>query len=471
MSKKQLLALLSVIVGTFLWFLTPPVGVDPRAWHLFAVFVFTISGLITKFVPMGTLLFISMAILTLSNTLSFAEMFSGFSNETVWLIVFAFFIARGFIKTGLGMRVSYQLMAVLGKSTLGMAYGIAFTDLLLAPAIPSATARGGGIVYPVVTALAKTFDSLPHTSPYRIGAYLMQVTFQAGAVASAMFLTAMAGNPMIQHFANQIGINITWGGWALAAIVPGLVSLLVIPLLLYKFYPPEIKQTPQAKKFAKEQLKTMGPISKNERVMIFAFLMLITLWVLAPFIKVGATVTALLGLAFLLVMGVLTWDDVLNEKAAWDTMVWFAPLVAMAGALNKLGFMDWFSHLIVQDVSGFHWISGFAIIAGIYFYSHYLFASNVAHITAMYPPFLLVSVGIGTPPVLAALVLGFFSSLFGTLTTYGSGPAPIYFGSGYVKVGEWWKIGFFISIVNILIWVFIGGLWWYWLGLLDVIPK
>ncbi|MBM3202002.1 MAG: DASS family sodium-coupled anion symporter [Chlamydiae bacterium] len=471
MSNKQILALLCAVAGGVLWSLNPPSGVDIRAWHLFAVFVFTILGLITKFIPMGTLVFVSMAILTLTNTLTFSETFAGFANETVWLIVFAFFIARGFIKTGLGKRVSYQLMAILGKNTLGMAYGMTFTDLILAPAIPSATARSGGIIYPVVTALAKSFNSTPQSNPYSIGAYLIQVSFQASAVTSAMFLTSMAGNPMVQEFAKGVGISITWGSWALAAIVPGMISLLLIPLLLYKLYPPEIKHTPEAKSFAKEHLKTLGPISKQEKVMIIAFVALITLWVLAPFIKVGATVTALLGLVFLLLTNVLSWDDILNEKGAWDTMVWFAALVAMAAALNKLGFMSWFSEVIVDNVSGFNWISGFTIISLVYFYTHYLFASNVAHITAMYPPFLLVSVGIGTPPALAALVLGFFSSLFGALTPYGSGPAPIFYGSGYVKSSEWWKLGLYTSILNIVIWILIGGLWWYSIGLLDVATK
>lgn len=471
MSKNKLFAFFCTGIGALLWLLPAPAGVDLKAWHLLSVFIFTILGLITKFVATGSLVFISLSILLMTNTLSFGQAFAGFSNETVWLIVFAFFIARGFIKTGLGLRISYVLMSMLGKSTLGMAYGMAFTDLILAPAIPSSTARGGGIIYPVVSALSRTFDSYPNSSPYKLGAYLIQVTFQCGTVTSAMFLTSMAGNPMVQSFAESVGISITWTSWAMAGIVPGLVSLFAIPYVLYKFYPPEIKHTPQAKAFAKERLKNLGPVSSHECIMIFAFIALITLWTLAPVIKIGATVTALFGLTFLIVSGVLTWEDVLNEKGAWDTLVWFAVLVAMASALNQLGLMQWFSGEVVQNVSGLHWILGFSVIALLYFYSHYFFASNVAHITAMYPPFLLVSTAIGTPPVLAALVLGFFSSLFGALTTYGSGPAPIYFGSGYVKSSEWWKIGFFVSILNIIIWVVVGSLWWSLIGLLDVFPK
>lgn len=463
--RKLISFIVCFIVGGLIWFAPVPSGLDPKAWHLFAVFVFTILGLISKFMPVGAIVLFSVSILTLSKTLTFREAFSGFGNETVWLIVLAFFIARGFIKTGLGLRIAYNLMGVLGKSTLGMAYGMAFTDFLLAPAIPSVTARAGGVVYPVVTSLSRAFESYPDKSPSRMGAYLVQTVFQCGAVTSAMFLTAMAGNPMVQNFAENVGVKITWASWALAALVPGMVSLFLIPLILYKLYPPQVKSTPEARNFAKEKLKELGRISQNEWIMIFAFLILISLWALAPIIAMSATVTALFGLTLLLITQVLSWEDVLKEKGAWDTLIWFATLVSMATALNQFGLMRWFSDNVVHQIGGFHWLAGFAILGLLYFYSHYFFASNVAHITVMYPPFLLLAVGIGTPPALAALVLGFASSLFGPLTTYGCGPAPIYFGSGYVKIGDWWKLGFIVSLVNIAVWVIIGSVWWNLLGL------
>jgi DASS family divalent anion:Na+ symporter len=71
----------------------------------------------------------------------------------------------------------------------------------------------------------------------------------------------------------------------------------------------------------------------------------------------------------------------------------------------------------------------------------------------------------GAPPVLAALVLAFFSNLFAGMTHYGTGPAPVLFGTGYVELGTWWRMGLLVSVVNIVIWVGLGGLWWKVLGL------
>lgn len=402
----------------------------------------------------------------LTSTLTITEALSGFGNTTIWLIVIAFFVARGFIKTGLGSRIGYMFMRSLGKRTLGLSYGLIATDLILAPAIPSNTARGGGVIYPILRSVAEAYGSNPDDGTARkLGAFLTKTSFQTLIISSAMFLTAMAANPLSAKFAAEQGVEISWGLWALAASVPGLVSLIVIPLLLYKLYPPEIKETPQAVQLAKDKLKEMGKTTTYEWIMLGTFVSLLILWIFGDFIGVHSTTAALVGLSVLLVTTVLTWQDVLNERGAWDTLVWFAALVMMASFLDSLGLIPWFSETMGELVGDFSWVPAFLILSLVYFYSHYLFASNTAHISAMYAAFLAVAIAAGTPPMLAALVLAFFGNLMSSMTHYGTGPAPVFFGSGYVEMGTWWKLGLLISVVNIVIWLGIGGIWWKVLGL------
>lgn len=454
---------LPVAIGLVLWFLPEPQGVSPQGWHLLALFVATMLAVILRPLPMGVVSFLSLTIATLTQTLSFADAFSGFTNEVVWLVVFAFFVARGFILTGLGTRLAYKVMSVLGKNSLGLGYGLIATDLILAPTIPSVTARVGGIVYPIVRALADIFTGKSHDP--KMGGFLALAAFQGSTITSAMFLTAMAGNPLIVEIAKGQGIEITWASWALAALVPGLCSIVAIPWLMYRLAPPTIRQTPHAKEMALEKLRHMGPMQMNEWIMCGIFCLLLILWIFGPFFQLKAVVAAMIGLAILLLSGILKWKDVLEESAAWDTYIWFATFVTLATLLNKFGLTTWFSQFVVAHVSGFPWVFGFLLIALIYFYTHYFFASNVAHIGAMYGPLLIVAVALGTPPELAALTLAFFSNLFGGLTHYGSGPAPILFGTGYLSVTEWWKMGFYASVANIVIWMLVGGLWWKVLGL------
>lgn len=458
--------LITIAVGLIIWFIPPPEGVALEAWHLLAIFVATIVGIIVKPLPMGAVAIIGIAMTALTNTLPIGDALSGFGNSTIWLIVLAFFISRGFIKTGLGTRIAYLFVALLGKKTLGLGYGLIASDLVLAPAIPSNTARAGGVVFPVLRSLAKAYKSEPDDGTARkIGAFLTKSAFQGTVVTSAMFLTAMAANPLAAKLAGEMGIEITWGSWALAALVPGLVSLIVVPLLIYKLYPPEIKETPGATKFAREKLAEMGKMGSNEWVMLGVFVLLLILWIFGKQLNIHSTAAALIGLGVLLLGGVLNWTDVRREEGAWDTLIWFSALVMMATFLNSLGLIPWFSKWMGEVVGGSGWLAAFLILSLAYFYSHYLFASNTAHVSAMYAAFLAVAVAVGTPPLLAALVLAFFSNLFSSMTHYGTGPAPVLYGAGYVDTGTWWKLGGLISVVNIIIWLGIGGLWWKVLGL------
>ncbi|TKC13842.1 anion permease [Robertmurraya kyonggiensis] len=458
--------LITFAVGVIIWFIGAPAGLDPKAWHLFAIFVATIVGLIIKPMPMGGVAILSITAVVLTGTLELQDALSGFQNTTIWLIVIAFFISRGFIKTGLGNRVAYMFVKKFGKKTLGLSYSLLISDLILAPAMPSNTARGGGIIFPIIRSLSETFGSRVEDGTERkIGSFLTKVAFQGNMITSAMFLTAMAANPLAATLAGDAGVKITWTGWAIAALVPGIVSLIVVPYFIYKVYPPEIKETPAAAEIATKKLQEMGTLSKSEWSMIAVFLLILGLWIFGESIGINATTTALIGLSVLLLASVLTWNDIKKEEGAWDTLVWFAALVMMASFLNTLGMIPWFSDMMSGAVSGLSWIWALGALALIYFYSHYFFASSTAHVSAMYAAFLAVAMAAGAPPMLTALILGFFGNLFGCITHYGSGPAPVFFGSGYVSQNKWWSIGFAISLIHIIIWAVIGGIWWKILGL------
>ncbi|PVE71760.1 anion permease [Priestia megaterium] len=459
--------LICLAIGLVLWFITPPSGLDVKAWHLFAIFVATIVGLIIKPLPLGSVAILSLTIIVLTNTLTLEQSLSGFQNTTIWLIVIAFFISRGFIKTGLGTRVAYIFVRLFGKKTLGLSYSLIVSDLLLSPAMPSNTARAGGIILPIIRSLSETYGSRTGDgTERRVGAFLTKVSFQGDMITSAMFVTAMAANPLAVKMTEQItGKTISWVGWATAAIVPGIISLIVIPLVIYKLYPPELKETPEASEIAAKKLNEMGPLKKEEWYMIGVFLLLLVLWIFGANLNINATTTAFIGLCALLLTQVLSWSDIKKEQGAWDTLVWFAVLVMMATFLNDLGMIPWFSDLMKGTVSHMSWMTALIVLAIAYFYSHYFFASNTAHVSAMYAAFLSVIVAAGAPPLLSALILAFFSNLFGCLTHYGSGPAPVFFGSGYVTQQKWWSLGFLISIIHIIIWIGIGGLWWKLLGL------
>lgn len=454
------------IVGGAIYLLPAPEAVEPQGWLLLAIFVATIVAIIAKPLPMGAIAFIGLTIATVLEVFTLGEALSGFSNGVIWLIVIAFLISRAVIKTGLGTRIAYLFVRALGKKTLGLAYGLAFTDLVIAPATPSNTARAGGIVFPVARSLAAAYDSEPDNGAEKIGSFLMASAFQVNAVTSAMFLTAMAANPLIVELAAIEGIEITWGQWALAASVPGLLALITIPFVMFKLAKPTITETPAATEIAKEKLAELGPLSQKEKITLGVFIFLIAMWIFGPnLLDIGATLTAMLGLSLLLITTVLTWDDVKGEQAAWDTLVWFAVLVTMASFLNTYGVIGWFGTSVEGVIGGMGWPMALAILVLAYLYIHYFFASNTAHVTALFPIFLVAALATGAPPMLAAFLLAFSSNIMGGLTQYSTGPAPVFFGSGYNSLGRWWQFGFVGSVVNVALFGVVGALW---MGLIGI---
>ncbi len=465
-TSRALRGAIVILIGLIIWYSPMPAGVKPAAWHLLAIFAATIVGLILTPVPMGAVVIIGVMMTTLTGVLKIGEALAGFANSTVWLIASAFLFARGFIKTGLGRRIAYIFIRAFGRKTLGLAYAVVGSELVLSPGIPSNTARAGGILFPIVRGLASTFGSEPGDTSRKIGAFLMQVEYQATVITTAMFMTSAAANAFIAELAfKTANTYISWGTWALAAIVPGLLSLIVVTYLLYRIYPPEIKETPQAAEMARQELEKMGPMKVQEKVLLAVFFLVLVLWITGQWTKIDATTVALLGVATILVTGVLKWDDVLAEKGSWDALIWFGGLVMMAGGLNTLGLMKWFANTVGASVAGYPWIPALAILLLVFFYVHYGFASLTAHITAMYAPFLLVAVSTGAPPYLASLTLAFFCLLCASLTHYGTGASPIYFNAGYMSQKTWWVLGLIVSFVNIAIWVGVGGVWWKVLGL------
>ena len=457
-----------VIVGVILWLLTPmkPAAVPVAGWHMFALFVGTIIACITRPLPIGGVSILAFALTVLTGTLPMDKAILGFGNSSIWMIAMAFFIARGFIKTGLGRRIALNFVRLFGKKTLGLAYSLIGVDLIMAPATPSNTARAGGVLYPIIKSLAQSFGSDPKDGTERkIGSFLVFAEYHGDMITAAMFMTAMAANPLVQTLAKSSGVNISWGGWFLAALVPGIISLIVVPWLIYKMYPPEIKETPNAKQWAEKELDQMGKMTLPEKLMAVIFIIALVLWMTGSLTKIDASLAAFLTLGLLLVVGVLSWTDVLHETGAWNTLTWFSVLVMMAGSLTALGFIPWLSSSIGSMLHGMSWFLVLAILIVFFFYSHYLFASSTAHVTAMYSALLAVAISAHVPPMLAALLLGFFGNLNASTTHYASGPAPVLFGSGYVPQNKWWSLNLVLGVFYLVVWIGIGSLWMKVIGM------
>ncbi len=448
-----------------IWVL-PHAGFDPRSWGVLCLFAATVCGLITRPIAAGALMIATIAIGALLRLFTIQDGLSGYGNVTVWLILAAFLFARGLVVTRLGERIAYGIVKRVGGSPLGLGYSIVLADLVMAPMTASNTARAGGILFPIALNVARVFGSEPGPTAGRIGSFLMLALYHGDLVVSAMFLTACAPNPLVAEIVQKgSSVRLTWTTWAVAASVPGLAALAVIPYLVHRLAPPIALDTAAARNLAADRLQAMGPLSPGERGMLIVFTVVLALWIAGDWLAISPTTSALAGVALLLLVRVLDWRDIVEERSGWDVFIWFGGLMMLAAQLEKAGFPKAFAQALAGGVHGWPWWWALVAMIVVYVYAHYAFASLVAHVTAMFPAFFATALALGAPPLVAAVAFGVASNVNAALTHYGTGPAPIVFGAGYVSQGSWWRIGFILSIAHLAIWLPIGFFWWKALGL------
>ncbi|MCM8596086.1 DASS family sodium-coupled anion symporter [Accumulibacter sp.] len=458
----RLLGIVVFFLG--LWFLPVPEGLTREAWHLFAVFAAAIAAVVVNALPLLTAALLAAAIVVLTYTLTPAKAFAAFANPTVLLVVVAFLVAQAVVKCGLGRRISLQVVSIFGGSTLGLAYSIFITDTLIAPGFPSNTARGG-VLFPVILGLAQGGGSMPEEeSTRRLGGYLMFCGMASLAITSALWLTATSGNPVAVSIAAEYGLKITFGSWLLVSSIPALLTIALLPLLLYRLFPPGVTDTPEAPEAARRQLHTMGPMSRHEWITAATFVSMIVAWILAAPFNINPTAIAIAGFAVALVTGVLTLNDIHEQGGTLVTFIWLAVLFGLSAQLNELGFMSYVGERLASAFSEVSWPVAYVSLLGIYILFHYLFVSQGAHILALLGVFLDVGVKTGVPTQLMAFALMFASSYFSTITPQGGSQNIIFVAAGYLTQGELYRLGLLTTLFAALIFLVVGTPWILWIG-------
>ncbi len=455
-----------VFACAFLVLMFPrPQGVEPAGWRLLAIFVGTVTGMLLQPLPIGAMALLGVTLAILTRCVGVPQALAAYGTPVMWIIAAAFLLARAVVETGLGRRVALLFVRWFGSSSLRLGYALAGADVLVAPVIPSDTARVGGVIFPVTRSLAESYDSFPGPSARRLGAYLMQCAYHVGCTSSALFLTSMAANLVAAEFAlKYANVKITWLNWIAASCVPAAVSIGLLPWLIYRLDPPELRHTPEAQLLAGDHLHEMGPPSRREKWLLVILAGMIAGWAAQPWHGFHAVVVAFAGLCAIVTARVMRWDELLAEHRAWDALIWLGGLMMMADGLNSLGVIKAFTGVLSAHLAGWTGIAALVLLIIAYTYIHYTFASMTAQITALYPAFLMLAVGAGAPPLVSALALAFFSCLNASLTHYGTAPGPIFFGAGYVSQTTWWRVGFFVTAANLFIWLAVGLPWWHVLG-------
>jgi len=459
---KRLARAISLAIALIICFIPPPGGLTAQAWHLFAIFASTILSFVIGAFPILTASVFAVAAAVLTGTLSADEAYDSFANPTIILIIVAFLVAHAVVKCGLGQRLGYRAISWFGKSTLGLSYTIFGVDALISPAFPSNTARSG-VLYPLVFSMAEAAGATPEREDRRrLGKFLMFSGMASLTLSSALWLTAMAGNPLGAEIAKKSGVNIGFGSWLVASVVPTILAMVLVPFLLYKIIKPELTAMPNAPADARKTLAELGPLTRDQKVVGITFLGMVVLWGLASTLHVDPTAVAFLGLGIMLATSVLTPSDIAGQGDVLATFIWFASLFTLSSQLNKLGFMAFVGDRLAMRLGGLPIPLAAVVLIVAYVLLHYLFVSQTAHLLALFGVFLGVGVTLGVSPPLLAFQLLFATNYFAAIAPQASSANLLFAGSGYLSQGDLYKLGAIHTAFCMVLYLVVGT-GWLWL--------
>ncbi|KAJ2085869.1 hypothetical protein IW138_006069 [Coemansia sp. RSA 986] len=494
-------ALPAIVLAFTIAHLPEPVGLTPTSMRLLGVFAGVIMGLLTADYNMSVVLAVALLTLTMTrsfmcttadgrhiecdrcNTMykgesgnwheykcdpiggSFDVAVSGFANKVSWLVFTAFHIGKAVEKTGFGRRISLVLVRSMGRSTVGIGYAICLAELVLAPFIPSNTARGGGIIYPIVESVIASLgveSRMGEEDP--VGGFFSFVAAAANLLSSSLFVTGMAGNPIVASKATSIfGIEFGFSEWFLGACVPGLLLIFLVPPVMYIIMRPKVDFGLLSVDI-RQQYRALGPVSTDEMKLCATLLGCLILWIGTPYFGVDSAVVAYMAIIVLVLINILTWDDIVKNHKAWDTFFWLASFIVLAEQLTALGITEWIGNSLSRSLQHASPMTSTLSLSLVYFLSMYLFSSISSHVVAFVGPFFAAGHVLGCPPRLLTILIALFSSMSGILTPFSTGSVAIYAAQGYISQPRWFLYGLTMSAMMLCTAFSVGLMWWKILG-------
>ncbi|KAJ2487115.1 hypothetical protein EV174_000726 [Coemansia sp. RSA 2320] len=493
-------ALPAIIVALAIAHLPVPDGLTATSMRLLGVFAGVIMGLLTADYDMSVVLAVALLALTITSSFmcttadgrhiecdkcrsvyrgksghwheyqcdpiggSFDVAISGFSNKVAWLVFSAFHIGKAVEKAGVGRRVSLALLSYMGQSVVGIGYAVCLAELALGPFIPSNTARGGGIIFPIVESVISSLGVDADAGENPTAGFLAMVASTANLLSSSLYITGMAGNPIVASKAASIfGIEFGFTDWLLGASLPVLLLIAILPPALHVVLRPRVDFAQLSREIRRQHLE-MGPVSPDELKLCGTLLVCLVLWVGSPLFGIDATVVAYAAIVALTLFNVLTWDDVVKNHKAWDTFFWLASFIVLAEQLSALGVTDWIGNSLSKSLHGVSPMASTISLALVYFFSMYMFSSISSHVVAFAGPFFAAGHLLGCPPRLLTIIIAMFSSLAGVLTPFSTGSVAMYASRNYISQPRWFMLGLLTAIAIIGLTFSVGLLWWKILG-------
>ncbi|MEW4922239.1 DASS family sodium-coupled anion symporter [Algibacter sp. 2305UL17-15] len=461
-SKKKIGLFLGPLLFIIIKCYVHPDGLESSANSVLACAAWIAVWWITEALPIAVTALLPIILFPLSGGPSLSETASSYGHKYIFLYLGGFILAIAIEKWKLHKRIALTIIKVVGTNVIYIILGFMISTAFLSMWISNtATAV---MILPVGMAIVTHLKDNPNTVENEnliFGKALMLAIAYSASIGGMATLIGTPPNLVLAGVVEEsYGVEITFSQWFSFGFPISLLLLgicwLYLTRVAFKF---KQKTFPGGKDEIERQLKALGPISFEEKIIFAVFLLTAFAWITRSFLlkqfipAIDDTIIAIISafLVFLLPSKekgkrLLDWEDTI--KLPWGILLLFGGGMALALGFESSGLAVWIGGQFTS-LSTFPLILLLLIlIASVNFLTE--ITSNLATTAMLLPVLVSLASVIGGHPYLL-LVGATVAASCAFMLPVATPPNAVVFGSGYLKIEDMVKKGFWMNIISIIL--------------------
>lgn len=468
-TKQKVGLILGPALFFVIYFFFQAEGLSPEARGVMAGTAWIATWWVTEAIPIPVTSLLPIILFPLVTDIGVGDVTPNYGDGIVFLFLGGFIIALALERWNLHKRIALNIIYFVGTSTklimLGFMLATGFLSMWISN---TATAM---MMVPIGTAIIYQLASLVNEENVKDAEEQRNMFAKSLMIAIAFSasiggLGTIIGTPPNTILAGQLreifDIDLAFAQWMMFGVPLAALLILIAWVYLIKFaFPLTMKEIPGGREVIFNERKALGRMTGDEKLVSIVFGLTATAWILRVYVlqeyvnpNIDDTMIAITGAVLLFLIpstqyqGVklMNWETAKNVP--WGILILFGGGLAIAGAFGDSGLDVW----VGEQLSVLVGVQLIFIVLAVTFLVTFLteITSNTASATMLMPIMASLAFAIDVHP-LAMMVPAAVAASCAFMLPVATPPNAVVFGSGYLKMIDMIKAGFWMNLISILI--------------------
>ena len=443
-----------------LWF--HPEGLSKEANAILASTIWIAVWWITEAVPIAITSLLPVVLFPLTGGMELAKTTASFGHRYIFLYIGGFILAIAIERWNLHKRIALNIIQLIGTNVknviLGFMVATAFLSMWISNTATSV------MMLPIGMSIISQLIDNPKTvenENQNFGKALMLAIAYSASIGGMATLIGTPPNLVLATIVQETyGIEITFSKWFMF----GLPISLILLAICWK-YLTEIAFTFKQKKFPggrneiNKQLKSLGKLSYEEKMVLLIFVGTAFAWITRSFLlqklipNLDDTIIAVIAGILLFILPasksknrkLINWEEAV--KLPWGILLLFGGGLALAQGFKTSGLAEWIGGQLTLLEGASIFILLIFLIALVNFLTE--ITSNLATTAMILPILAPLSLVLDVNPFML-MVGATVAASCAFMLPVATPPNAVVFGSGYLRIPDMAKTGVWMNLFSII---------------------